>query len=823
MLSRTVLADGWTGRLDASVPAGADPRLAEAFPAAVPGSVHADLLSAGLIPDPFDGTNEEALRWIGDSDWVYATSFARPADAADRTELVFEGLDTVAVVLVNGREVAATENMHRTYRIPLAGLAEVNELEVRFSAPRPAAAARREQFGERPTAFSVLPPFLRKMACDFGWDWGPDLATSGIWRTAALETWSTARLAGVRPVVGVDGEAGWVRFEVALERAGDLAAALTVEATLAGRTVAARVEPGQSQASILVELESVRRWWPRGRGEQELYPVSVTLAGGAGQLDAWHSRVGFREIVVEQTEDADGEGSGFRFAVNGEPLFVRGVNWIPDDSFISRVTREDYSERIRQATELGANLIRVWGGGVFESEDFYELCDELGVLVWQDFLFACAAYPEDEPYSGEVEAEARDNITRLMKHPSLALWNGNNECVWFWFLRDWENVLDGKTWGEKFYFELLPSLVAELDPQRFYLAGSPYSGARDREPNDPSRGVVHSWIPGDFREYTDIRPRFVSEFGFQGPPSRELFDSVVHDEAPAPFSRDVVQRQKAVGGTERIEDVMGVNFGVPDDFDEWYWLAQLTQARAVGFGIEYFRSLSPWCSGTVVWQLNDCWPAISWSVIDKAARWKPAAYAMRRAFADRVATLQRREARSEAGSGEVMIVLGNEARAAWRPVVTVERWSTSERLAAAELRPEAGALATIAVPVPSSVLEGPLAVDEALVLTADGIRSVLLGGYDKEFPDAPAEFSVQLATEPGGVAVTLTAGSLLRDTCLLPGSIDENAHSDRNLVTLLPGETETWHVSTRHPERFDADAVAGVVHTARAAHVAVAG
>ncbi len=801
MLNRHILSHGWTGRLTAGGPAVADDRLA-GFAATVPGSVHSDLIAAGLIPDPFDGDNEHLLYWIGDADWSYQTTFDAPATGFDRTDLVFEGVDTVASIVLNGVELAHTENMHRTYRLPSDLLETGNRLDVHFTSPRRFGAERRDAYGKRPSAYSEYPPFIRKMACDFGWDWGPDLATSGLWRPVAIESWSTARIASARPVVSITGDAGTVLLELEVERAGS-SGELAVRVAVGDVTVEGVVAAGENRASIRIDVPHARRWWPRGLGDQALYPISAALSSAGTPLDSWNSRIGFRDIVVEQPEDADGEGSAFRLVVNGEPLFVRGVNWIPDHALVATVTREQYAARLSQAAELGANLIRVWGGGSFGTDDFYEECDEQGLLVWQDFLFACAAYAEEQPYASEIEAEARDNIARIMPHPSLALWNGNNENVWFWFIHDWETVLEGKTWGEGFYFDLLPSLVAELDPQRFYLAGSPYSGARERQPNDPRRGVVHSWIPGDYREYTEIEPRFVSEFGFQGPPTRALFDSAVHDDDPHPFSPGVAQHQKAVYGTERIEDVMRVHLGVPTDFDEWYWLAELNQARAVGFGIDYFRSLSPWCRGTVVWQLNDCWPVISWSMIDSAGRWKLAAYAMRRAFADRVATLQ-------VGDGTARASFGNEQREPWTGLATLERWSTTQRLSHSEI------VVSVDPHTTQWVDLGPLATDELLVLTVDGIRATVLGGVDRDFRDAPAQFQLTVAPAHEGVAITVTAQSILRETSLRLDALDADAHSDRNLVTLLPGESETWNVQTACPERFTVEALHAAVRVARA-------
>ncbi|HTN56889.1 MAG TPA: glycoside hydrolase family 2 protein, partial [Protaetiibacter sp.] len=506
----------------------------------------------------------------------------------------------------------------------------------------------------------------------------------------------------------------------------------------------------------------------------------------------------------------DDDGIGFGITVNGAPLFIRGFNWIPDDTSIAAVTREDYHRRIDDALALGANLLRVWGGGVFEDDEFYRACDEKGVLVWQDFLFACAAYPEDERTVAEVRAEARDNVTRIMPHPSLALWNGNNENLWFWFLHDWEELLDGAAWGERYYLEVLPQVVAELDPARSYLIGSPSSGDRWHDPNDPTRGIVHWWLPGDYRDYDLVRPRFVSEFGFQGPPARPTFDRVVHDAHPAPFSPGTVQRQKAAGGTERINDVLDIHFGVPADFDEWYWLAQLNQARAVRYGVERFRSLAPYCRGTIVWQLNDCWPSLSWSMIDVDERWKPVAYAVRAAYADRILVLRMED-------GQPALFACNSTAEDWVATARVERWSPEARIEAAELGCTVPAGAAIRMPL--GALGATLGGAELLVASTEGSRSVLLGGTDRDFPDAPAQYGVEVVTTASGVLITLTARSLLRDTVIAVEQLDSAAHSEANLLTLLPGESASWVVHTTRPELFTEACVREVLRTARATRV----
>lgn len=787
------------------------------YPAPVPGDVHTALQSAGAIPDPVVDDNERAVAWIGRTDWEYATTLA-PLNLpdAERVEIVFSGVDTLAEAFIDDDLRAASKNMHRTWRAEAPELRRGRaELRVVLRAPVPAGERERERLGSRPSAFSPVAPFLRKKACDFGWDWGPALPGAGIWRGVEIHAWSTARLGAVRPTASVrrEGtvETGVVEIDLDVVRA----------ASGHGRPLIAEVSVGSARTEIVVGARDVRargilevaspaKWWPAGWGAQALHDVTVRLRDGDDLLDEHTVAIGFRDLVVEQIPDA--EGTNFRVVVDGTPMFVRGFNWIPDDTSISTVTRADYRRRIAEAQALGANLMRVWGGGVFEDDEFYRACDEAGMLVWQDFLFACAAYPEEEPFAAEVEAEARDNVSRLMSHPSLALWNANNENLWFWFVQGWERVLDGKTWGEKFYFDILPRVVADLDPARTYLFGSPSSGGRWEDPNDPTRGVVHLWVPDDYRAYDEVRPRFVSEFGFQGPPARATFDAAVHEDRHAPFSPGTVQRQKAEGGTERINDVLNIHFGVPADFDEWYWLAQLNQARAVRYGVERFRTLEPYCAGTIVWQLNDCWPSLSWSMIDVADRWKPVAYAVREAYRDRIVVL-----RFE--NGEAALFACNSSATTWAPDIELQRWRGGERVDRIVLR------ADIAPHSAENLPLGPvgeaLRPDELLVATVDGVpdrsRSVLLGGVDRDYPDQEPAFDLAVSPREDGVVVTVTARTLMRDIFLPVDALADDAHAERNLVTLLPGESSRWAIRTAHPGAFSAEAVRSIVQSAHAA------
>ncbi|MGN9763210.1 glycoside hydrolase family 2 protein [Streptomyces sp. SD31] len=778
MLQATPLTDGWTLRHEGA-----------ALPAAVPGCVHTDLLAAGVIPDPFLGRNEAEVAWLGRRDWTYETDLtAASAQSAneqhEQTDLVFDGLDTVAEILLDGRLLGRVRNMHRSYRFDVTGLS--GRLSVRFASAYAEAEAVRGKLGERPAAYAEPYQYLRKMACSFGWDWGPTLVTAGIWRPVRLEQWSTARIARVRPLVTVEQGTGHVELAVDVERTR-VEAPLTVEATVGGMRARAGIDGAGGVVRLTVP--DVELWWPRGSGEQPLYDVELTLLQGEEALDVWRRRVGFRTVELDRRPDE--HGTGFTLAVNGERLFARGVNWIPDDVFPSRVTRERYRERLRQAADAGVDLVRIWGGGIYESEDFYDACDELGLLVWQDFPFACAAYPEEQPLRGEVEAEARENVVRLMPHPSLVLWNGNNENLWGFRDWEWEPRLAGDSWGEGYYLGLLPRVVAELDPTRPYTAGSPWSGSWDRHPNDPAHGTHHSWEVWNREDYADYRlsvPRFVAEFGWQAPPAYATLRRALPGEELAPDSPGMLHHQKADDGNGKLRRGLERHFAFPEgdfegnsegNFDRWHYLTQVNQARAVAAGIEHWRSHWPVCAGTVVWQLNDCWPVTSWAAIDGDGREKPLYHELRRLYADRLLTLQVRD-----GGLELAVV--NQAAEGWAGAVRLRRMSV-EGVVVGETSVGFGAEGRTVnrVGVPREL--EPVGPKEFLVADADSLRAVHFPAPDREVPYPRPEFDVALVS--GGIVVT--ARTLVRDLLLQADRLHPDARADQGLVTLLPGEEVT--------------------------------
>ncbi len=791
MTTRTELADGWVLRLaEGADPAAVPAHVAAALPipAAVPGTVHTDLLAAGLIPDPYLDRNEPALDWIGRAPWAYEREVHHAAVDGERAVLLFEGLDTVATVSVNGVVVAETENMHRRYEVPVTNALRDgwNLISVRFGSAWEFGEAERERLGRFPAQYPAPFNHLRKMACNFGWDWGPTLVTAGIWRPVTLLRHSAARIREVRPRVTVEGTQGVAVFDVRLDAPAH--ADVTVEASVGPVTVTRVIEAGRDAATAEVRVEDPELWWPRGLGSPALHDASVRLCDArGGLLDEWRERVGFRSVRLDTAPDAD--GTPFVILVNEVPVPVRGVNWIPDDCFVPRVTKARLRTRIGQAADAGVNLLRVWGGGVYESGDFYRECDERGMLVWQDFLFACAAYPEDERLAREVDAEARDNVARLMPHPSLILWNGNNENIWGWFDWDWQPLIDGRPWGLGYYLDVLPRAVRETDPTRPYWPGSPWSGSMDVHPNDDDHALTHIWDvwnEADYTVYRDHRPRFVAEFGWQAPPTWSTLTRAIHDDPLTPTSPGVLHHQKAEDGDGKLARGLAPHLPEPDGLDDWLFATQLNQARAIRLGVEHFRSLRPRCTGTILWQLNDCWPVTSWAAIDGDGRKKPLWYALRAAYAERLLTIQPRD-------GALVLLGVNDTLKTWNDEAVVRRMSFGgEVLAEHTARLDAAPLGAASITLPDS-LATPSA-SEFLVAETPGERALWFFAEDRDLAYEPARLKVGAERDGADVVLPSAAATLVRDLCVFADRIVPEAEADECLVTLLPGERHALRV-----------------------------
>ncbi|MFD9738387.1 glycoside hydrolase family 2 protein [Umezawaea sp. NPDC059074] len=782
------LHDGWhLSAVSGDVPSAVAGRTVRA---SVPGSTHLDLLAAGLIPDPYLDRAEADLVWMHRAGWRYALTFdaVAPGDG-ERVDLVFDGLDTVASVELNGVVLGSTWNMHRGYRFDVRSVLRdgANELVVAFGSALEHAEKVEAELGRREHAYPHPFNMVRKMACSFGWDWGPDLQTAGIWKPVRLERWVGARFASVRPLVTVDGD-GSGRVEVHVEVERGVAAGLELVVAVGGRSERVVLDGDSGVATVVVP--DVELWWPVGYGGQRRYDLAVSLVADGEVVDGSEHRIGFRTITVDTTPDDI--GTPFTFVVNGKPVFVKGANWIPDDHFLTRITRERLARRVDQAVGANLNLLRVWGGGIYETDDFYDVCDERGVLVWQDFPFACASYPEEEPLRAEVEAEARENVARLVARPSLALWNGNNENLWGFADWGWAEQLDGRTWGLGYYSELLPAIVAELDPTRFYSPGSPYSPG-DAHPNDPDHGTRHEWEVWnrlDYTRYLDHVPRFCSEFGFQGPPTWSTLTEWVHDEPLTSTSPTFLLHQKAEDGNGKLDRGLAAHLPVPEDFADWHWATQLNQARAVAFGVEHFRSWWPRTAGAVVWQLNDCWPSTSWAAVDGDDRLKPLWYALRHAFAPRLLTFQPR-------FGRLVLTAVNDHDEEWSGELRLERQTFDGHLLATT---------TLAVAVPARAaarieLTEPLVTPndpkgEVLVATTADARAVHLFAEDRDLSYDPAPLSARVEAVTGGYRVDVSATSFARDVALLADRAAPDAVAEEMLVPMLAGETRSFLVRT---------------------------
>jgi beta-mannosidase len=551
------------------------------------------------------------------------------------------------------------------------------------------------------------------------------------------------------------------------------------------------VSTGETSMVVEVEVADVDVWWPHGYGDQPLYQVAVTLADEGDVLDVWRGRVGFRNVTLDTSPDD--QGTPFTLLVNEIPVFARGVNWIPDDSFPSRVDRARYLERLTQAKDANVNLIRVWGGGIYESDDFYDVCDELGLLVWQDFLFACAAYSEEEPLRSEVIAEARGAVTRLSPHPSLAIWNGCNENIWGYWDWGWQDDLGDRSWGWGYYSEILPAIVEELDPTRPYSPGSPYSFSPDRPPNEQAHGTLHIWDVWnqvDYTVYRDYSPRFVAEFGFQGPPTWATLTQSIHDDPRRSDSPAMLLHQKAEDGNGKLARGLEGHLPQPQTFEDWHWSTSLNQARAVAFGIEHFRSLSPGCMGSIVWQLNDCWPVTSWAAVDGYGRRKPLWYALRHAFVDRLLTFQPRD-------GDVALVLVNDSSEPWTGDLEVTRRAFDGTvLATVTVQADLASRSTATIALPPELTRAADPKAELLCASSSFGQASwqFVEDVDAAFPVAAYDSEIQRID--GGYRVSVTALTFIKDLALLADRVAPDAAVDEMLVSLLPGETATFDVLT---------------------------
>ena len=606
-------------------------------PAHVPGCVHTDLHRARKIPDPFWGENERALKWIEETGWIYRCEFTpgRALLARKHIELVAEGLDTFGEIFLNGRKIGAADNMFRAWRINVrSGLKPGrNILEIRFCSPMSVIAERRK----RQEIFEWNDPvggasLVRKEQCSFGWDWGPRFPTTGIWLPIYLEGWSGNHIESVRVVQ--QHARGHVNLAFHPTLAKHSSGKFRGRVSLHGKEVA-------TIDHLKATVARPQLWWPNGHGRQPLYDVELELLDGSGRvIDTWRRRIGLRTIVLDRHADKFGES--FQFVVNGRPIFAKGANWIPAHSFVTATSRATYDDLITSAVEANMNMLRVWGGGIYEKEEFYDLCDEKGLLVWQDFMFACAIYPGDAAFQKSVAAEAEHQVRRLAHRACLALWCGNNEIE-----QMPEQIVKTPARRKAYdaiFHHVLPKAVAAWDGVTAYWPSSPHNPeGYEKGFNNERAGDAHFWEVWHARQpvkrYEETKFRFCSEFGMQSYSSPEVAATFCAPEKWNVFGPEMENHQKNGAGNQIILDYVSRLFRFPKDYPALAYLSQINQAYCMKIGVEHFRRAMPRTMGALYWQLNDCWPVASWSSLEFGGRWKALHYEARRFFAPALVSL----------------------------------------------------------------------------------------------------------------------------------------------------------------------------------------
>lgn len=626
---------------------GAKSANAEWLPAQVPGDVHLDLLRNKLIPKPFYRDNESRLQWIENADWSYRKTFNATSNLLKHrnVDLVFLGLDTNAIVYINNEPALKANNMFRAWRIDAKPFLHPGQNEIRVDFPSPIKYAEQLAAKDPTNAETRIPAksYLRKAAYEYGWDWGPRFVTSGIWQPVYLEAWDQARIADLE-IAEPD-----VRAEVAhLIATVDIFASAPFSGNLrlaySGNGMhdeilqKVQLHSGKNTIAIPVEIDKPALWFPAGYGSQPLYTFKATLLNASRSLDSKTARTGLRSVVLLRKPDKWGQS--FEFVVNGIPVFIKGADVIPFDSFPSRVTEARYRHILQSAKDANMNMVRLWGGGYYESDTFYNICDELGLMVWQDFMFASSWYPGSEDWKQQVEAEADYQVARLRNHPSIALWSGNNEVesVLYAFLggltpdarlQVWKNYLT-------VFSGVLPNVIQREDPEVPYWPSSP-SADYQKTSDTFQAGDAHDWSVWHGREpfenYLKHYYRFTSEYGFQSFPELRTVKSFTTAEDRANiFTPVMLAHQKNKEGNSIIKDYMLRYYGQPKDFTSFLYMSQVLQAEGVKIGAEHMRRSRPRIMGSLFWQLNDCWPVASWSSIDYYGRWKALQYYARRFY-----------------------------------------------------------------------------------------------------------------------------------------------------------------------------------------------
>ena len=653
--SESVISQNWKFREAGS---------SEWLKANVPGCVHTDLLVNKKIEDPFYRTNEEKQQWIGEKDWEYATTFVvdKQTLSKDKVELVFEGLDTYADVYLNNTLLLSADNMHRTWKSDCKSklIEGENSLQIYFHSVIPIGNELRKksalplfQFpnNDQVDADKRISLYVRKAGYHFGWDWGPRFVTCGIWNPIKLVSWNTAKINGIQYItksIEKNNAKLCANIEVISLKSGNANISISTN----GKTLIDKVfvlKEGVNKVSIDFNIENPQLWWSNGLGKANLYTFDCKLNENRETIDEKSIVTGIRTIKI--VTEKDKIGKSLYVELNGIPVFMKGANYIPGDSFTNRLTDADYEQTIKSAAEANMNMLRLWGGGYFEKDIFYDLCDKYGILIWHDMLFACGTYPADDHYCISVTEEIKDNVKRIRNHPSIALWNGNNEVDAAYYDWGWKQKLNQveqllqEANMKKLFGTVIPAAILSEDSTRYFHPTSPNAGF-----NKISNGMgdLHYWSvwhgKAPFETYNTVIGRFMSEYGFQSYPEMESVkqftlpeDRTLESTVMEAHQRCMSDELKDKGyGNRLIKHYMDQYYKSPKDFESYLYVSQLLQAKGVKMAIEAHRRNMPMCMGTLFWQLNDCWPVASWSSIDYYGRWKALQYFARDAYKEQL-------------------------------------------------------------------------------------------------------------------------------------------------------------------------------------------
>lgn len=636
-------------------------RLHNWYDATVPGVVHTDLLDNAIIEDPFFRLNERAVQWVDKEDWIYETTIVGEDKVLNSSNqyLVFKGLDTYADVYLNDSLILKADNMFREWEVDVKGILKKgdNKLKVYFHSPIKIDMPKWEKLPYQLKSNNdqsenggllnrKIGIFARKAGYHYGWDWGPRLVTSGIWRPIYLEAWDDVRIENVQLIQNKVTSSSAKLSSVVEVISDDNVSGAVVSVKADGKVVSKKtvdLVKGMNKISLDYTIKNPKLWWSNGLGDPYLYDFTTTVTMNDGTQDSVDDKIGIRSLRV--VAEKDKAGTTLYFELNGKPVFMKGANYIPSDNFLTRVTDEKYERTILDAKNANMNMLRVWGGGIYENDIFYDLCDEHGILVWQDFMFACALYPGDEAFVENVRQEAIDNVRRLRNHPCIALWCGNNENQDAWFgwgwKREYEAMGNGyadKLWKDFYnlYFKVLPEVVEEYGSGTGYRGSSPISFSDNK--SDGVNGDSHYWgvWHGNhpISRYNTERSRFFSEYGFQSFPEFESVKIYAPEKRDHDINSEVMMSHQRGGSfaNNRIKEYMLKSYNEPKDFEHFLYVGMILQGDAIKTAMEAHRRDMPYCMGSLFWQHNDCWPVASWASRDYYGRWKAQHYFAKKAY-----------------------------------------------------------------------------------------------------------------------------------------------------------------------------------------------